>query len=379
MDKDIEVSVVLPCLNEEDAIGICIKKIKEVFIKKGIIGEIIVADNGSVDRSVEVANSCGAIVVSEPIKGYGAAYLRGLREVKGKYIIIADSDNTYDFYDMPALLNKLKQGYDFVIGSRFKGRIQKNAMPWLNRYVGNPVLSGMCRIFFRTNLSDIHSGMRAFTYEAYRKMRLMTLGMEFATEMVVSALQKGLRITEIPIDYHPRKGESKLRPFYDAWRHIRFMLLYCPVWLYFIPGISGFILGIIILFLLLKGPFLFLGRYWDIHLMIFASVICILFYQILNLGIYAHTYAIKQRFLKYDAFMLFFQRYFSLEKGLFSGAVLFISGLAINFIIFLEWFFKNFGALYRIRESILAMTLLVIGLQTIFSSFFISLLFLKRK
>ncbi len=379
MDKDIEVSVVLPCLNEEDAIGICIKKIKEVFIKKGIIGEIIVADNGSVDRSVEVANSCGAIVVSEPIKGYGAAYLRGLREVEGKYIIIADSDNTYDFYDIPALLNKLKQGYDFVIGSRFKGRIQKNAMPWLNRYVGNPVLSGMCRIFFRTNLSDIHSGMRAFTYEAYRKMRLMTLGMEFATEMVVSALQKGLRITEIPIDYHPRKGESKLRPFYDAWRHIRFMLLYCPVWLYFVPGISGFILGIVILFLLLKGPFLFLGRYWDIHLMIFASVICILFYQILNLGIYAHTYAIKQRFLKYDAFMLFFQRHFSLEKGLFSGAVLFISGLAINFIIFIEWFFKNFGALYRIRESILAMTLLIIGLQTIFSSFFISLLFLKRK
>lgn len=379
MNKDIEVSVVLPCLNEEDAIGICIKKIKDVFIKKGIIGEIIVADNGSVDRSVETANSCGAIVVFEPIKGYGAAYLRGLREVKGKYIIIADSDNTYDFNDMPALLNKLKQGYDFVIGSRFKGRIQKNAMPWLNRYLGNPVLSGMCRIFFRTNLSDIHSGMRAFTYEAYRKMRLMTLGMEFATEMVVSALQKGLRITEIPIDYHPRKGESKLRPFYDAWRHIRFMLLYCPVWLYFIPGISGFVLGIVILLLSLKGPFLFLGRYWDIHLMIFASVICILFYQILNLGVYAHTYAIKQKFLKYDAFMLFFQRHFSLEKGLFLGAVLFISGVAINFVIFMEWFFKNFGALYRIRESILAMTLLVIGLQTIFSSFFISLLFLKRK
>ncbi len=379
MDNNIEVSVVLPCLNEEEAIGLCIKKIKEVFAKQGLNGEIIVADNGSVDRSVEVAKSCGAIVVSESTKGYGAAYLRGLREVRGKFIVIADSDNTYDFYDIPALLKKLKQGYDFVIGSRFKGKIQKDAMPWLNRYIGNPVLSGMCRIFFRTSLSDIHSGMRAFTYDAYRQMRLMTLGMEFATEMVVSALQKGLKITEIPIDYHPRKGESKLRPFFDAWRHIRFMLLYCPVWLYFIPGIPGFILDISILFLSLRGPFLFLGHYWDMHLMIFASVISILSYQILNLGIYAHTYAIKQRFLKYDAFMLFFQRHFSLEKGLLIGAILFFLGLAINFVIFMEWFFKDFGALYRIRESILAMTLLVIGLQTIFSSFFISLLFLKRK
>jgi glycosyltransferase involved in cell wall biosynthesis len=356
-----------------------VKKIQEVFAKQGIKGEIIVSDNGSVDRSAEVAKSAGAIVVSESTKGYGAAYLRGLREVKGKYVVIADSDNTYDFNDIPALLKKLREGYDFVLGSRFKGKIQKDAMPWLNRYIGNPVLSGMCRLFFRTSLSDIHSGMRAFTYEAYCEMKLMTLGMEFATEMVVSALQKGLKITEIPIDYHPRKGESKLRPFFDAWRHIRFMLLYCPIWLYFVPGIPGFILGMGILFLSLKGPFLFLGHYWDMHLMIFAGVLCILSYQILNLGLYAHTYAIKQRFLKYDAFMLFFQRHFSLEKGLLIGAILFFLGLAINFVIFLEWFFKDFGALYRIRESILAMTLLVIGVQTMFSSFFISLLFLKRK
>lgn len=379
MNKEIDVSVVLPCLNEEDAIGICIRKIKDVLAKQGIKGEIIVADNGSVDRSVEVAKSEGAIVVSESTKGYGAAYLRGLREVRGKYIIMADSDNTYDFYDIPAFIKKLNEGYEFVMGSRFLGNIQKNAMPWLNRYVGNPVLSGMCRLFFRTSLSDIHSGMRAFTYDAYRKMRLMTLGMEFATEMVVSALQKGIKITEIPIDYHPRKGESKLRPFFDAWRHIRFMLLYCPVWLYFIPGIPGFLLGLGILFLSLKGPFLFMGRYWDIHLTVFASVICILSYQILNLGIYAHTYAIKQRFLRYDAFTLFFQRNFSLEKGLLAGAVLFLLGAGINIVIFIEWFSKNFGALYRIRESILAMTLLVIGLQTIFSSFFISLLSIKRK
>lgn len=379
MNKDIEVSIVLPCLNEEDTIGICIENIKEVFIKEQLKGEIILADNGSSDHSREIAQAKGAQVVLEPQRGYGAAYLCGLREAKGRYIIIADSDNTYDFYDIPRFLKPLKEGYDFVLGSRFKGRIKKGAMPWLNRYIGNPILSGMCRLFFHTSLSDIHCGMRAFTGDAYRKMKLRTLGMEFATEMVVSALQRRLKVCEIPIGYQSRKGKSKLRPFPDAWRHTRFMLLYCPAWLYFIPGLSGFISGMCILVLLLKGPFLFLGRYWDVHMLIFASVISILSYQLLNLGIYAHTYAVRQRLLRYDRFTLFFQRYFSLEKGLALGMLLFALGFLINLFIFIEWFSKHFGALYRIRESILAMTLLVIGLQTIFSSFFISLLFLKRR
>ncbi len=379
MDSDIEVSVVLPCLDEEDTIGICIEKIKQVFSRQKISGEIIVADNGSLDRSRELAASYGAKVVIEPQKGYGAAYLCGLRTAKGRYIIIGDSDNTYDFYDIPGFLALLREGYDFVIGSRFKGRIYKGAMPWVNRYIGNPVLSGMTRLFFHTRLSDIHCGMRAFTQEALRKMNLRSLGMEFATEMVVSALQKGLKTCEIPINYYPRQGKSKLHPFADAWRHIRFMLLYCPVWLYFIPGMLGFILGLFILLLLSPGPFLFLGRYWDIHLMVFSSVISILSFQVLNLGIYAHTFAINQGFLRYDKFTIFFQRHFNLEKGIFLGAILFFLGLLINVLIFGEWFFQNFGSLYRIRESILAMTLLVIGLQTIFSSFFISLLIIKRK
>ncbi len=376
MDSDIEVSVVLPCLNEEDAIGICIKKINEVFAQEGIKGEIVVVDNGSIDRSRGIAQSCGVKVVLEPQRGYGAAYLRGLKETKGEYLIIADSDNTYDFYNITLFLEKLRQGYDFVIGSRFKGRIHKKAMPWLNRYVGNPILSGICRLFFHTRLSDIHCGMRAFTSYSYRKMRLRSLGMEFATEMVVAALQNGLKICEVPIDYHYREGKSKLKPFSDAWRHIRFMLLYCPVWLYFIPGTFGLILGMCLLLFLLKGPLLLLGRYWDIHVMVFSSVISILSYQILNLGVYAHTFAIGQGFLKYDRFTLFFKRHFSLERGLAVGVFLFAIGLVINIFIFIEWFSKHFGVLYRIRESILAMTLLIIGLQTIFSSFFIDLLLL---
>jgi len=379
MNNEIEVSVVMPCLNEEEGIGICIRKIKEVFLREGLNGEIIVADNGSIDRSKEIAQSEGAIVVTEPQRGYGAAYLRGLREARGKYIIIGDSDNTYDFYDISNFLKPLREGCDFVMGSRFKGKMKKGAMSWTHRYIGNPILSGICRLFFHTRLSDIHCGMRAFTNEAYRKMNLMTAGMEFATEMVVSALMNNLKTYEIPINYEPRIGESKLMPLADAWRHIRFMLLFCPVWLYFIPGMAGFILGIGILFLLLKGPFLFLGRYWDIHLMVFAGIISILSYQVLHLGVYAHTFAIRQGFLRYDPVTLFFKRRFNLEKGIILGGAIFLIGFTILLFIFIEWFSKNFGALYRIRESILAMTLLVIGLQTIFSSFFISLLFLERK
>lgn len=374
----VEVSVVLPCLNEEQTIGICIKKIQDLFNKEGILGEIIVSDNGSTDRSREISESLGASVVLEPQRGYGAAYLKGLRQARGKYLVIADSDDTYDFYDIPKFLKPLKEGNDFVIGSRFKGKIKRGAMSWSHRYIGNPILSGLCRLFFHTRLSDIHCGMRGFTVDAFKRMGLRTLGMEFATEMVVSALQNGLRIQEVPINYYPRQGKSKLNPLYDAWRHTRFMLLYCPLWLYFIPGMMGLALGIFILLLLLKGPFLFLGRYWDLHLMVFGSIICILSYQILNLGVYAHTFAIREGFLRYDKLTLFFQRHFNLERGILLGGSIFLTGFTIVIFIFIDWFSGNFGALYRIRESILAMTLLVIGVQTIFSSFFLSLIFVEK-
>lgn len=373
-----EVSVVLPCLNEEEAIGSCIRKIKDVFAREGIKGEIVVSDNGSTDRSRDIALSLGARVVSEPKQGYGAAYICGIKNAAGRYIIMGDSDDSYDFYDIPKFLEALRSGYDLVMGSRFKGGIRKDAMSWSHRYIGNPILSCMCRLFFRTKLSDIHCGMRAFTISAYRKMGLRTVGMEFATEMVVSALTNNLKIYEIPIGYHPRKGESKLMPLADAWRHIRFMLLYCPVWLYLIPGGFGFLAGISLLMILWRGPVLFLGHYWDIHLMVFAGVISIFSYQILNLGVYAHTFAIRQGFLKYDTLTLIFKKHFNLERGVILGGSVFLAGGAILLFIFIEWFSKDFGTLYRIRESILAMTLLVIGLQTIFSSFFISLLFLER-
>jgi len=378
-ESAVEVSVVMPCLNEENGVARCIRTIRDVFAREDIRGEIIVADNGSTDRSARIARDEGAHVVFEPLRGYGAAYLCGIRHAAGRYIIIGDSDNTYDFNDIPRFLEHLRQGYDFVIGSRFKGTIHKGAMPWAHRYIGNPVLSGMTRLFFHTRLSDIHCGLRAFSRTAFDAMRLQMVGMEFATEMVVAAINNDLKIHEVPINYFKREGVSKLKSFSDAWRHIRFMLLFSPVWLYFIPGIAGFTSGMLVLLILSGGPVFFLGHLWDMHPMVFAAVLSILSYQLLHLGIYAHTFAVEQGFLKKDAFITFFQRHFNLERGILAGLLLFFIGLCINILIFAEWFHNRFGALYRIRESILAMTLLVIGLQTLFSSFFISLLSLRRK
>ena len=378
MERAIELSVILPCLNEAACIGECVRKVRDVFAREKIVGEVIVADNCSDDDSARIAADAGATVVTECTRGYGAAYLRGLREARGRYIIMADSDSTYDFYDIPAFLGTLREGYDLVMGSRFRGKMEKGAMPWMNRYIGNPVLSGMCRIFFRTRLSDIHCGMRGFTREAYGKMELRHPGMEFATEMVVAALQNKLKITEIPINYHLRVGCSKLMPFADAWRHVRFMLLYSPLWLYVIPGLTGLFAGLFMMLALFRGPVLFLGHYWDTHLAVFASALSILSFQVLNLGVFAHLYSVEKGVLKPDRFVTLYRKYFNLEWSVIAGLVLFLIGVTINLYIFFEWYSRHFGALYRIRESVFAMTLMVIGLQMIFSSFFIGLLFLQK-
>jgi hypothetical protein len=255
--------------------------------------------------------------------------------------------------------------------------MEKGAMPWANRWLGNPVLSGICRLFFRTSLSDIHCGMRALTKSASNRMKLRSPGMEFATEMVVSALHNKLSISEIPIDYHVRGGRSKLNPVFDAWRHVRFMLIYAPIWLYFVPGTAGFITGSAILAVLMRGPILFLGHQWDVHMMIYASALAILSYQIFSIGVYVHTFAIRKEILRYDALTLFFKRHFSLERGMALGGVVFLVGFSIFISIFISWFKTHFGAMDRLREAIVAMTLVVIGLQTVFSSFFISFLYLE--
>ena len=223
-NKNIEVSVVMPCLNEEETLGICIQKAQRTLDALGIVGEVVIADNGSTDASAEIAERLGASVVHQPTRGYGAAYLAGLAAAQGQYIIMGDSDDTYDFTDLERFITPLQNGYDLVIGNRFKGEILPVAMPWARRYIGNPILSGMLRVLFGKYISDSHCGMRSFTAEAYKRMNLKTTGMEFASEMVIKAVETDLKILEIPITYHPRDGESKLNAIRDALRHIRFML-----------------------------------------------------------------------------------------------------------------------------------------------------------
>ena len=225
-NKNIEVSIVMPCLNEEATLGTCIEKAQRTLNALGIVGEVVIADNGSTDASVEIAERLGARVVHQSIRGYGAAYLAGFAAAKGHYIIMGDSDDTYDFTDLERFITPLQNGYDFVIGNRFKGEIRPGAMPWARRYIGNPILSGMLRILFGTDISDSHCGMRSFTQDAYTRMKLKTTGMEFASEMVIKAVQEKLNVLEIPITYHPRGGESKLNAGRDALRHLRFMFKY---------------------------------------------------------------------------------------------------------------------------------------------------------
>ena len=244
--QEFEVSVVMPCLNEESTLEICVQKAKKTLAELGIQGEVVVADNGSTDKSVEIAERSGARVVHQDKKGYGNAYLKGFAEAKGKYIIMGDADDSYDFTDLERFITPLREGKDMVMGTRVKGTIIKGAMPAMHRYFGVPVLTGMLNILFRTGLSDAHCGMRSFSKEAYERMHLETTGMEFASEMIIKAKQAGLRITEIPITLHPdgRPGKPHLKSFTDGWRHVRFMLNYKPEVLYSLPGwimlISGF-------------------------------------------------------------------------------------------------------------------------------------------
>lgn len=222
----VEISIVLPCLNEEDAIGGCIDTIKAIISKQKLNAEILVVDNASTDRSAEIAREHGARVVSQPARGYGNAYLKGFAEARGRFIVMADADNTYDFNEIADFVAPLRQGYDLVMGNRFTGRMAPGAMTWSHRYIGNPILSGLLNLFFHTGVRDAHCGMRAFTKSAYERMHLRTGGMEFASEMVINAAKAGLKITEKPIAYHPRIGESKLHTLRDGWRHLRFMFAY---------------------------------------------------------------------------------------------------------------------------------------------------------
>ena len=374
------VSVVMPCLNEHETLGICIKKAQETLTLLKIDGEVVVADNGSTDGSQEIARSLGARLIEEEEKGYGNAYRAGISAAKGDYIIIGDSDDSYDFTDLGRFIEKLQQGFDLVMGARFKGKIEKGAMPWMHRYIGNPILTRILNTFYRSGISDAHCGMRAFTKNAYKKMALQTAGMEFASEMVIKAALLNLKITEIPITLHPdgRSGAPHLRSFRDGWRHLRFMLLHSPSHLYMWPGSVLLFLGQAVSIYSIMAPVKVGGGLVDMHVMVLGSLMTILGYQIISLGVYARIYAVTQKFIPQGQFMYKMFQIFNLERGLIVGFGLMLIGLVIGFITFFQWM-QNSGQFGEVRFALFASTLVIIGTQTIFSSFFLSMLGIERK
>jgi glycosyltransferase involved in cell wall biosynthesis len=371
-----EISVVIPCLNEEEAVGKVVDQAFEGIRKSGRTGEVIVVDNASTDASAEVAAEHGAIVVREERPGYGSAYLAGLAVARGDYIVMGDADETYPLWELGPFVDKLAAGDDLVMGSRFEGTIHGEAMPWLNRHVGNPILTGMLNLFFGVKISDAHCGMRAVRKDALPVLDLHSTGMEFASEMVFKAFRRKLRISEIPIDYHPRVGESKLNRFGDAWRHVKFMLLYSPSWLYFVPGLVLLLLGVIGALALATGPVTILGRTWQIHSLFLCMFAILLGMQVVQLGIFARAFA-AAHLGETDPLIERAHGRLRLEHGLAGGGILLLAGIVTLLAIFVSWAVGGFGALSHEYATAIGFTLVAIGVQVILGSFFLSLLTMR--
>jgi glycosyltransferase involved in cell wall biosynthesis len=370
------VSVVIPCLNEEEHIAECVARASSALEGAGLPGEVIVVDNASEDRSAERAATAGARVVPEPRRGYGSAYLAGFGAATGDYIVMADADLTYDFGEIPRFVEQLDAGAELVMGDRMDN-IRPGAMPWLHRYVGNPVLTGVLNMFFKTGVKDAHCGMRALRRDALSRLDLRTTGMEFASEMVIRAAKVDLDVRQVPIEYHPRAGESKLSSFRDGWRHLRFLLIHSPTHLFVIPGAFMAVLGAIVaLTVALKLDVL--GRQWDIHTMVGGALLMIVGTQVLALGLCAHaygTYFMAERDPWFDRM----RARFKLEHGLLLGGVITLAGVVFGAVLVGIWANRGFGSLSEQRLAVLAATFVIVGIQIFFSSFLLSILGLRRR
>jgi glycosyltransferase involved in cell wall biosynthesis len=373
----IELSIVLPCLDEEASVGKVVGDAWTAIERLGVNGEVIVVDNGSTDRSVEVAEEHGARVVREPRRGYGSAYLRGLNEASGEFIVMADADGTYPVAHLEPFLDRLRGGDDLVLGSRFRGRIHSGAMPWAHRWIGNPVLTWILNVFFGVKVSDAHCGLRAIRKDALPVLRLQATGMEFASEMILKASKRKLRISDVPIEYFPRTGESKLNTFRDGWRHLRFMLLHSATFLFIVPGLVLLVLGLLVMAALATGPVEIFGFTWYLHAMIAGSLATLIGAQVVQLGLFARTYAVVYLEDRDPTLERIYSRV-RLEHGLLLGGAVLLLGAGILVAIFVEWVRNDFGALAREHESLLGMTLVGLGVQIIFGSFFLSVLGLRK-
>jgi hypothetical protein len=372
------VSVVMPCLDEEEAIGPCIEKIQRTFALADIDGEIVVCDNGSTDASVAIAERMGARVVHQPLRGYGNAYLKGFASARGRYLIMGDADDTYDFTMIPEFLSALdSEGHQFVTGSRYLGGGDGHITA-LHRYFGNPALTRILNLLFGTRYTDVYCGFRAFSREAYERIQPVSPGMEFNLELAINAGLAGLRVKEIPIVLAPRKGESKLRTFRDGWRSLRMMLLYSPNKLFLAPGATLLALGMLIHMAVLLGLVRFGGRPAAGVTAVFATIFSVVGFEILSLGLHTKTYSWSRRFDRDNRALAAFYGRFKLETGLLLGGGLITAGAAILVAIVAEWMRSNLLPLPHPEWASFAATLVIIGFSTLFSSLFISAMSMSR-
>jgi glycosyltransferase involved in cell wall biosynthesis len=382
-DDAVEVSVVLPCLNEARTLEGCVRAAQDAFARLGVDGEVLVADNGSTDGSQEIARGLGARVVDVPLRGYGAAITGGCRAAKGRYLLVADADMSYDLGEMGPLLDELRAGRDLVLGSRFKGTIQPGAMPWKNRVIGNPALTGALRVLFRArHISDAHSGFRGLTREAFDKLNLRTPGMEFASEMIVRACRLGLSIGEVPITLRPdQRGRAPhLRPWRDGWRHLKFMLMFAPGALFLLPGLAMMIVGIVLLgaqvFAPADEPLRVGGLRFDFHWAIFGGLLCVVGYQVVNTYLIARIYSVTHDLRIDDRSLTRAFRYATLERALLFGALGLLAGVGVVAFVVVDWVRGGLGPLVAgdTRLLVLGSTFVALGVQTISNAFIFSIL-----
>jgi glycosyltransferase involved in cell wall biosynthesis len=382
MSQGVEVSVVIPCLNEANSLAHCVDKAIKAFEAAGLSGEVVVADNGSTDGSIQIAEEHGARVIRVTERGYGAALRAGIGGSRGVFIIMGDADDSYDFSEVPRFVEKLREGNDIVMGNRFSGEIKPGAMPPLHKYFGNPGLTALLNTLFHAHIGDGYCGMRGFRRSLYDRLDLRSSGMEFALEMIIKSAQIGARMAEIPIVLWPdKRGRAPhLRSFRDGWRSLRFMLLYAPNWLFLLPGATLVLAGLFLVFWLLPGP-----RYisphvgLDIHTMIFGVIFTLLGVQILSIGAFAKVFSYAERFDRRSVSLRRLLKRVSLERGLLLGGGLFLMGFAGCAWVTWQWAASGFGELHQIRQVLFWSMWLFVGLQIIFAAFFLSMLGISRE
>jgi glycosyltransferase involved in cell wall biosynthesis len=387
-DSDsIEVSIVMPCLNEAETLATCVRKALQGLEDTGATGEIIVADNGSTDGSQDLACQCGARVVPVAAKGYGNALSGGIAAARGRYVIMGDADESYDFSNIAPFIKRLRAGADLVMGCRLPrggGTIKPGAMPWMHRWIGNPVLSFIGRLFFHCPITDFHCGLRGFSKRAYDIMDLHTTGMEFASEMVIKSTLLGMKMEEVPITLS-KDGRSRpphLRSWRDGWRHLRFMMLYSPRWLFLYPGFILMGLGLLVGLYLLPQPRTWFGITFDVHTLLLASAAVLIGFQAICFAFFTKIFAVMENLLPPDPKLESVFKYINLERGLIAGALILLAGLGLSLEAVFKWSDASFGPLQPsqiLRILIPGTTLLMLGFQMIWASFFFSILGLTRK